>query len=53
LTERYVGPYEIEEIVLNIVRLKLPVLMRIHLVVNISKVVRYRKSVKGQRVENQ
>ena len=52
LTERYVGPYEIEEVVLkNAVKLKLPVLMRIYTVVNISRVVRYREPVKRQRVE--
>jgi len=52
LTERYVGPYEIEEIVSkNVVKLKLPVSMRIHPVVNISRVVRYKELVKGQRVE--
>ena len=37
LTERYVGPYAIEEVVsLNAVKLKLPSSMRIHLVVNVS-----------------
>jgi len=37
LTERYVGPY-IEEVVLkNIVKLRLPVSMRIHLVVSVRK----------------
>jgi len=37
LTERYVGPYEIEKIVLsNTVKLWLPTLMRIHPVVNVS-----------------
>ena len=47
LTERYVGPYEIKEVVLkNVVKLKLPASMRIHLVVNISRIVKYRKLVK-------
>ena len=37
LMERYMRPYAIEEIVLsNVVKLRLPSLMRIHLVVNIS-----------------
>ena len=37
LTERYVRPYEIEEVVSkNAVKLKLPTSMRIHLVVNVS-----------------
>ncbi len=40
LVERYVGLYEIEEVVLlNAVKLQLPSLMRIHPVVNISRVV--------------
>jgi len=52
LTQRYVGPYEIEEVVSkNAVKLKLLVSMRIHPVVNVSRVVRYREQVKGQRVE--
>jgi len=33
------------------VKLKLLASMRIHLVVNVGRVVRYRKLVKGQRVE--
>jgi len=37
LTERYVRPYAIEEVVLsNVVKLRLPSSMRIHLVVNVS-----------------
>ena len=52
LTERYVKPYAIEEVVLkNMVKLKLPTSMRIHPVVNVSRVVKYKKPVKGQRVE--
>ena len=40
LVERYIGPYEIEEVVsTNAVKLLLPSLMRIYLVVNISQVV--------------
>jgi len=35
----------------NIVKLKLPVSIRIYLVVNISRVIRYRKPVKRQKVE--
>ena len=50
--KRYVGPYEIKEIVSkNAMRLKLLASMRIHPVVNISRVVRYREPVKEQRVE--
>ena len=52
LIERYVGPYEIEEVVLkNTVKLKLPASMRIHLVVNVSRVKRYKELMKRQRVE--
>jgi len=52
LTERYVRLYKIEEVVLkNVVKLKLLASMRIHLVVNVSRVVRYKEPVKGQRVE--
>ena len=44
LTERYVGPYMIEEVVLlNIVKLQLLILMRIHPVVNISWIVQYKE----------
>jgi len=52
LIERYVGPYEIEEVVLkNTVKLKLPSSIRIHLVVNVSRVKRYKELMKRQRVE--
>ena len=50
LTERYVGPYAIKEVVLsNVVKLQLPSLMRIHPVINVSQIVRYKKQVKGQK----
>ena len=40
LTERYVRPYVIEEVVSsNTVKLRLPTSMRIHLVVNVSWIV--------------
>jgi len=52
LVDQYVSPYTIEEVVsTNVVKLQLPTLMRIHLVVNISWVVRYKKQVKGQKKE--
>jgi len=52
LMEIFVEPYEIEEAVSkNVVKLKLPSLMRIHLVVNVSRIVRYRKLVKGQKTK--
>jgi len=52
LMERYVGLYAIEEVVsLNAVILKLPSSMRIHPVVNVSQIVRYKEQVKGQKKE--
>jgi len=52
LIKRYVGPYKIEVVVSrNIVKLKLLVSMRIYLVVNVSRIERYREPVRGQRVE--
>ena len=52
LTERYMGSYAIEEVVLsNAVKLWLPSLMRIHLVVNVSQIVCYKEQVKGQKKE--
>ncbi len=35
----------------NTVKLQLPTLMRIHPVVNVSQIVRYRKQVGGQKKE--
>ena len=50
LVERYMGLYEIEEVVSsNAVKLRLPSSIRIHPVVNVSQVVRYKEQVKGQR----
>jgi len=50
LTERYIGLYAIEEIVSsNVVKLRLPSSMRIHLVVNVSQIVRYKEQVRGQK----
>ena len=52
LMEQYVGLYTIEKIVsLNAVKLRLPSSMRIHLVVNVSQIVRYKKQVKRQKKE--
>jgi len=48
LMERYIGPYVIEEVVSkNAVKLRLLASMRIHLVVNVSRVVKYKEPVKG------
>ena len=47
LTERYMEPYVIEEVVsTNAVKLRLPSSMRIHLVVNVSRIVRYKEQIK-------
>ena len=52
LMERYVGLYAIEEVVFsNVVKLRLPSSMRIHLVVNVSWIVCYKEQVKGQKKE--
>ena len=52
LTERYVGSYAIEEVVSsNTVKLRLPSSIRIHPVVNVSWIVRYKEQVEGQKKE--
>jgi len=50
LTKRFVGPYRVKEIVSsNIVKLELPSTVKIHLVVNISRVRQYVGQVEEQR----
>ena len=54
LTERFVGPYKIKKVVLsNMVELELPTTIKIHPVVNVSRIHRYRYigQVKRQRKE--
>jgi len=52
LTERFVGSYKIKKIVLaNTVELELSSIIKIHPVVNISRIYRYIGQVKGQRKE--
>ena len=52
LVDYYVELYTIEEIIfINVVKLKLPTTMKIYLVVNMSQVVKYRKSVKEQKIK--
>jgi len=52
LTERFVGPYRIKKIVLsNVVELELPSIVKIHLVVNISKIHKYVGQVERQKRE--
>ena len=50
LMEKFIGPYVVRKIVSkNAVELELPALLRIHLVVNVKRIVKYRKQVKGQK----
>ena len=52
LMERFVGPYRIKKIVSsNAVELELPSTVKIHSVVNVSRIQRYIGQVKGQRKE--
>jgi len=51
-TERFVGPYKVKAIVSsNAVELELPSTIRIHPVVNVSRIQRYKSQVEGQRKE--
>jgi len=50
LTERFVGPYKVKGIVSsNAIELELPNSIKIHLVVNVSRVQLYKSQVKGQK----
>ena len=52
LTERFVGPYKVKKIIsLNTVELQLPSTVKIHPVVNISRICRYVGQVEGQKKE--
>ena len=52
LMERFVGPYKIKKIVSsNAVELELPSTVKIHPVVNISRIRRYVRQVEGQEKE--
>jgi len=52
LTERFVGPYRIKKIISsNVVELELPSTVKIHLVVNVSRIQRYVGQIEGQRKE--
>jgi len=51
-TERFVGPYKVKAIISsNVIELDLPSTVRIHPVVNVSRVRRYKLQVEGQRKE--
>jgi len=50
LTERFVGPYKVKGIVSsNVIELELPKTIKIHPVVNVSRVRLYQSQVKGQK----
>jgi len=50
LTERFVGPYKVKRVVsTNAVELELPKEVRIHPVVNVSRIRRYQGQVRGQK----
>ena len=52
LTKRFVSPYKIKKIVLlNTIELELPSIVRIYLVVNVSKIRCYVGQVEGQKRE--
>ena len=50
LIEKFIGPYMVKKIVLeNTVELELPASLRIHLVVNVRRIVKYREQIEGQK----
>jgi len=50
LTEKYIGPYVVKKIISeNVVELELLVSLRIHLVVNVRRIVKYQEQVEGQK----
>jgi len=50
LTEKFIGPYVVKKIVSeNVVELELPAVLRIHPVVNVRRVVKYKEQVERQK----
>ena len=50
LMEKFIRPYVVRKIVSqNVVELKLPALLRIHLIVNVRRIVKYREQVEEQK----
>ena len=50
LTEKYIGLYKMKKIISeNAIELELLVLLRIHLVVNVSRIVLYKKQIEEQK----
>ena len=51
LMEKFIGPYVVRKIVLeNAVELELPVSLRIHPVVNVRRIVKYREQVERHKM---
>jgi len=49
-TECFVGPYKVKAIISsNVIEFELPSMVRIHPVVNVSRVQRYKSQVEGQK----
>jgi len=52
LTERFIRPYQVKKIIsINAIELDLPSTVKIHPVVNVSRVYRYKNQIEGQRKE--
>jgi len=52
LMERFVGPYKVKKIILlNAIELELPSTIKIHPVVNVSRIRKYVEQVEGQKKE--
>ena len=52
MIERFVGPYKVKKIIsLNAVELELPNTIKIHLIVNVSRIRKYVGQVEGQKRE--
>jgi len=50
LMEKFIRPYVVKKIVSeNVIELELLTLLRIHLVVNIRRIVKYKEQIKGQK----
>ena len=50
LMEKFIGPYIVKKIVSeNAIELELPALLKIHLVINMRRIVKYREQVEGQK----
>jgi len=51
-TEHFMGPYKVKAIISsNAIKLELPSMIKIHLVVNVSQIRRYKLQVEEQRKE--